>query len=84
MVLITFCSRTTTTGVIRLRVNAYQTRRSGKKRDLGFGDMAAGEGDGAAFPAGVLRGAVEVQVVGPVGVRHSAAATELRTHKHPG
>lgn len=48
--------------------------------DLFFGDDATGEGDRAAFTAGVLLVAVEVHVLGPVGVRHTATAAKLRTH----
>lgn len=44
---------------------------------LVFGLDAAGEGDGAALSAGVVLLAGEVHVLGPVGVRHTAAAAKL-------
>lgn len=47
--------------------------------DRVFGHDAAGEGDGAALPAGVVISAVEVHVLGPVGVGHSTTAAKLRT-----
>lgn len=52
-----------------------------QSRDLVFGQVAAGEGDGAAFVAGVVLRAVEVHVLGPVRVRHGAAAAKLKTRK---
>lgn len=53
-----------------------------KECDLAFRHNAAGEGDRAALPTGVLRAAVEVHVVGPVGERSSTAAVKLWGHKH--
>lgn len=53
-----------------------------KEGYLVFGDDATGEGDRAAFSAGVVLVAVEVHVLGPIGVRHTATAAKLRTHAH--
>lgn len=51
-----------------------------EEENLVFGDDTAREGDGTALVAGVALGAVEVHVLGPVGVRHAAAAAKLRSH----
>lgn len=53
-----------------------------EEENLVFGYDTAREGDGTALVAGVAVGAVEVHVVGPVGVRHTAAAAKLNKHKH--
>lgn len=46
--------------------------------DLFFGYEAAGVGNRAALCAGILTGAVEVHVLGPVSVGHTTTAAELR------
>lgn len=55
--------------------------RRQKEHDLAFCHEAAGEGDGAALPTGVLHAAVEVHIAGPVSVRNSTTAGKLGTHK---
>lgn len=57
--------------------NISNTNQHQKECDLVFCHNAAGEGDGAALPTGVLRAAVEVHVVGPVGERNSTTAAKL-------
>lgn len=52
-----------------------------EEENLVFGYDAAGEGHGAALYAGVFITAVEVHVVGPVGVRHTTAAAKLRSQR---
>lgn len=52
-----------------------------EEENLVFGYDAAGERHGAALYAGVSIAAVEVHVVGPVGVRHATAAAELRSQR---
>lgn len=52
-----------------------------EEENLVFGYDAAGERHGAALYAGVSIAAVEVHVVGPVGVRHATAAAELRSRR---
>lgn len=51
-----------------------------QEENLVFGYDTAREGDRTALVAGVAVGAVEVHVLGPVGVRHAAAAAKLRSH----
>lgn len=83
LVLITICST-----VIKKKINScsgkkniqYQTLDDSKECDLAFCHNAAGEGDGAALPTGVLRAAVEVHVVGPVGEVNSTTAAKLWEH----
>lgn len=58
----------------KLSVEVYQDE------NLVFGYDTAREGDGTALAAGVAVAAVEVHVLGPVGVRHAAAAAKLRSH----
>lgn len=86
MVLMTICSSAQT---CKRRINKYQTANDTKRcqqslevkdGDLVFFHDAAGEGDGAAFSAGVVLVAVEVHVLGPVSVGHTTAAAKLRTH----
>lgn len=84
LVLITICSTVIKKKrLIHVQVKKYtvsNTRRLQKECDLAFCHNAAGEGDGAALPTGVLRAAVEVHVVGPVGEVNSTTAAKLWEH----
>lgn len=82
MVLITICSRTVTEKIKSCSgENVSNAERGQKEHDLAFSHDAAGEGDGAALPTGVLHAAVEVHVAGPVSICNSTAAGKLGTHK---
>lgn len=80
MVLITICSRTEKIKS-RSGKNVSNAERRQKEHDLAFCQDAAGEGDRAALPTGVLHAAVEVHVAGPVSISNSTAAGKLGTRK---
>lgn len=73
--------KTTTTHLLYKKDAGEATRGGREGPDLVLGYKTAGERHRAALPTGVVGGAVEIHVLGPVCVGHATTAAELRRYK---